>query len=262
MFTSIRTAAITAFVLIAAAATAHAQAPAGQKYVIHRELAKPSMIAQYEATSKEFVAMVKENRAAMPHFSFNALQGEDYSYSFIAPISKMGDMDLIMDEFGALAMAAGPKFGDLMMRGGEAMESYSEVVVQRVDDLCYRPANPRLKPEEMMYWQYDFYYLKPGHDQHALELAKEFKALWASKGLRTGYELYIALTGQELPLLVVGWGSKDPADAAAVEAADNPVLGDAGKALFAKAFAITRRFETKNAWFRPDLSVPPVMAAK
>ena len=88
-------------------------------FVIHTEHAVPSKLADYEATTKEFISLVQANRSAMPGFAFTVLQGEDLSYNFVTPIRSFADADGIMASFDALAKAVGAeKFGDYMRRSG------------------------------------------------------------------------------------------------------------------------------------------------
>ena len=110
-----------AAVAVLAPTTGGTQTPAPQYFVLHQERAKPSMIKEYESTTKEFVALVKANKVKMPHFSFNAFASPDFLYSFVAPIPNMAGMDAINGDFGALAQAAGPAFSDLNKRSGVAI---------------------------------------------------------------------------------------------------------------------------------------------
>jgi len=239
-----------------ASSMALAEEPKPQYYVLHQELAKPSKAQDYEATSKEFVALVKKHKALMPHFSFDCQQSPDFTYAFVAPIKSMADMDAINAEFGALAQAAGATFADLNKRGGEATQYIKESIIASAPELSYAPAQPRLKPEEMPYHHYDLYYLKPGTEPEADALASEFVKLFKAKSVPNGYTIFKVVMGPEMPLLVVSVGARDAADYYAEEAKTRLALGPEGQALFARAFALTRRFETRESRFRPDLSVP------
>src|SRR5260370_12885709 len=72
---------------------AGAQTPGGQYFVVHQEVAKPSMVKEYESASKEFVALVKANKAKMPHFSFNCLPSPDFTHTLVAPIPNIPRRD-------------------------------------------------------------------------------------------------------------------------------------------------------------------------
>lgn len=248
--------------VLGAAGALSAQGPTGPMFVIHQEIVAPSKVAAFEAASKEFIAMIQQNRALMPDFSYDAIMGEDFTYTFIAPIKSMAGMDAVGQQFGAMAQAGGAKWVDLMARSADTIEYYSEWVASLAPEVSYYPAKPRLTREEAKYNNYDFYYLKAGKEAEAMAIAADYKALFTSKGIPNGYQIFMALTGAELPLLVVQAGAKSPADYAAGVEADQALVGEAGKALAARAMAITRRFETKGAWGRMDLSLPAMAAAK
>jgi len=202
-----------------APAAAVAQTPGGQYFVVHQEVAKPSMVKEYESTSKEFVALVKANKAKMPHFSFNCLASPDFTYTFVAPIPNLAGMDAINADFGALAQAAGASFADLNKRGGAATEYIKEWVIQLVPELSYSPAEPRAGAPR--YFHYGIYYVIPGREPEAEAL-----------------------------------GAADAAEYQAEDAKLGALLGTEFQALGARTIALTRRFETREAVARPDLSVP------
>jgi len=251
---TIRTAVLPALVLAPALALAQEARP---KYVVlHQELAKPSMVQQYEATSKEFVALVKKNKALMPHFGFECIQGSDFTYTYLAPIKSMADVDAINAEFGALAQAAGPAFADVSKRGGDATEYFRESVLALAPEMSYVPTQPRLKPEEMPYRHVDLYFVRPGAEPEADAVSADFVKLFKAKNVSNGYNLYKAAFGPELPLYLIAVGARDAADYHAEDARLRTLLGAEGQALFARAFALTRRFESHDGTLRPDLSVP------
>lgn len=229
----------------------------GQLWLVHQEVVRPSMVGQFEATTKEFVALVKQHKTVMPHFDFVGLQGEDLSYTFAVPIESIGGVDAINAEFGALAQAAGAKFADVMGRGNAAIASVGESIVREDPEHSYRPANPRLADEELRYFAYDFYYLVPGKEDEAKAVAKDFVKLFAAKQIADGYRLFWTVMGADMPMLFVEVGAKDAADLAQIDARSQQALGAEGRALFQRAHAITRRYERQRAWLRPDLSTLP-----
>lgn len=250
--------AVAALVAIALASAARAQLvpPGSQLFLLHEEIARPSMLPQYEATSKEFVSLVREHHAKMPHFSILAFQGDDFSFVYLTPIANLAALDSISNEFGALATAAGPRLEDIFRRGGETMEHWNDLVLVEDPALSYRPANPRVIQETAPYRHLDFYFLKPGFEPTADALAREFKALYTRLGLNTEYHVYKILLGPEAPALLVSIAAKDAADFAVQDAKDRALAGTDGVALFSRAFSGVRRFDSKGYWARPDLSAP------
>ena len=229
-------------------------------FVIHQEFAKPSMVAEYEATTKEFAAMVTRNKATMPHFSFAALSSDHFVYTYVARIPNYGGIDGIGQDFQAVARKEGQAFADLMRRGGATIDHVREWVVSEAPELSYVPATPRLPLAEARFFHYDTYYLMPGRELEVDALAKEFVALFKAKNIPNGYRLFRTEMGPDMPAIIVEVGAKDPADHYTQGVSDRTILGEAGKALFAKAFSMTRRFETHGGWLRPDLSALPASA--
>lgn len=240
------------------AAPAGAQQPQPPRYLLlHQEVAKPSMVAQYEAAAKEFIALVKAHRDKMPHFFFETLMAPDFTYTYVLPLASMAMLDTVNAEFGAMAQAAGAAFAEQNRRGGAATDHWKESVVQLAAELSYRPAAPRLKPEEIKYFHYDLYYVMPGREQDADALAADYVKLFKSKNASSGYSLYKAVIGPEMPLYAVAVGAKDAADFLAEDARLQALLGAEGQALSARAASLMRRFEQREAVRRPDLSLVP-----
>jgi hypothetical protein len=253
------------FVLLAALAAARgvsAQPAEGPLHVVHEEHVKPSRIAEYEAANRDFQAMVKKNLAAMPNFRYTALQGEDFTWYFVAPIKGFAGMDAISKDFAALAQAEGARFADLMKRSGTAMEYWKDWVVMELPTLSYQPATPRLKTEELQFFRYDYYYVMGDKEMEAEAVAAEFAALYKSKNVPNGYRVFKGVAGIETPVIIVESGGKDAADLHAADAKDRAALGEAFEKLIGRAFAITRRFETRNGMLRNDVAVPPAPAGK
>ena len=128
-------------VLLAAAAAAQ-QPPTGQWFLLHQEAAKPSKVAEFESSTKEFIALVTQHRATMPDFSFNCLQGEDFMYTFVVPIQGFAGVDKVMANFGAYMQAAGPKAAEIFSRSGASYEYTNEWVVAHAPELSYSRRSP------------------------------------------------------------------------------------------------------------------------
>ena len=253
-FPSVGVVSLGAALALLAPAAAGAQTPGGQYFVVHQEVAKPSMVKEYESTTKEFVALVKASKAKMPHFSFNCFASPDFTYTFVAPIPNMAGMDAINADFGALAQSAGAAFPDLNKRGGAATEYIKEWVIQLVPELSYAPAAPQAGAPR--YFHYGIYYVMPGREPEAEALGAAYVKLFKAKGVKNGYTVYKVVMGAEMPAYIVSVGAADAAEYQAEDAKLGALLGAEIQPLGARQAALTRRFETREAVARPDLSVP------
>jgi hypothetical protein len=251
--------AIAVAALTTAAAFAQGGAAAApQMFIVHVEHAVPSKLADYEATTKEFIALVQANRSAIPGFAFTALQGEDLSYNFITPIRSFADADTIFAGFEALGKAAGPKFGELMRRSGATFTSTDESAFVEVSDGSYWPAGAAVTPQNAGYYQLDFYYVTPGYEDAAGEVAASWKKLFENGKVPYGYSVYRLALGSDGPLWVVSTPAKDAANLAEINAAAMKAIGaEAWQAQVAKTLAICRGFDSKRYTVRRDLSLPP-----
>ena len=255
--------ALLLFPLIAAQAQNAPPAPKPQLFVIHEEIAKPSMLAQYESTTREFFKALTDAKVDPAVFSVNTYVTPDFHYIYLAPISSFAGMDKIAGMFMSMGNAVGnDRWQDLMRRGGATMESYSETVTMLRPDLSYVPANPRLKPEDRKYFRLEFFYLIPGKEQDAEAIARDYATLFKQKNWPEGYSIFMALTGENLPLLVVSIPAKSLADYVAADDRLNATLGADIKPLQARALSITRKFELRDVTARPDLVYPPPAPAK
>jgi hypothetical protein len=199
----------------------------------------------------------------MPLLSFTALQGEDLSYSYIAPIRGLADVEAINASFEAMGKAVGEqRWGDLMRRNGETMEGIDEAVFAEVPGASYWPAGAKTTSQNAAYYQLDFYHVMPGMEDGAGQVAMAWKALFEGAKVPYGYSVFRLALGDDGPLWVVSVPARDPADLAMIQQASRQAIGEAAwKAQTMKALAITRRFDSKRYWVRPDLSLAPASAA-
>lgn len=250
---------VAAATLFLVAVGAAAQQGAPRLFVLHQEVVRPDRQAAYEASVKEFVATVNQHHKASPQFSFNAVQGDDFVYSFVVPIASLSGLDAFAQGFGALAQAVGEsKWNDLMKRNGATYEWTDESILIEDPALSYAPATPRLKPDEVRFLHFDLYYFQPGREPEADALAREFVALFKQKAIPDGYRLFKVLLGKDMPLFAVVIPAKDEADFATRDAANLQALGQEGEALFVRALSLCRRIDHYGGWVRPDLSLAPL----
>ena len=246
----------TALLLAAVAPLAlTAQPPSGQLFGLHREHADPARLVEYEATSREFAAAIKQHKISTFPYPYNVWSYDDLTYDFIAPISSLDDLAKLPATFATLAERMGEaKFADLWSRANQTMLSWDDVVIRERPDLGYAPASPRVSVEETKVVRFDYYYLRPGKEGELDQLAKDWRSLATAKGIRDGYRIFETVVGPEMPLLVVATPGKDTTDLATAWAANVKTGGAEWQALMARTLGLCRKFETKVGTWRADLS--------
>lgn len=253
-----------ALVLALSAAPAAAQIPPpaeGKLFLIHQEVANPAKLAAYESTTKEVVAAATANKITRAPFHWSVYMADDLSYLYVIPIQNLAEIDGIPPAFAELAGKMGQeKFADLMRRGGDAMLEWNDFVVRERPDLSYHPAKPRLKEEEEAAYRYEIYYLRPGYESDAEEIARTWVKTLQRIGFPNGFTLFETVTGHHMPAYVVLVTGKSEPDLAEQQAALDKALGAEGEALRVRTMGVTRRFEVHNATLRPDLSYHPAAA--
>ena len=228
-----------------------------QFYLIHEEMARPNMLAQYEANTREFFTLLGEQKVDPKVFGVRLYVTSDLHYLYVAPIANFAGVDSIYQMFNRMSQsAAKDRFADLMRRGNAALYSWNDFVALRRDDLSYAPATPRLKPEERRFVHYQFYYLDGSRIPEAEQVAKDYVALFKSKNIGDGFTIFDVVTGNDLPLWVIASTGKSAADYYSNDEKINAVLAGADRPLQARALAVTRKYEVKDGMARPDIAYP------
>jgi hypothetical protein len=248
-----------ALALAASPLAAGEEAPPKPKlWAVYTEHVKPSMVADYEAVGKEMIAAMKAAKADSPYAYFTMLQGESFSYVAVTPMESFADLDRIHQEWMQMGEKVGKAaWAELIRRGSEAVvHSSMQVFVER-PDISYLPTTPRIKPEEAAFAEYGFHYLVPGMEEEAATIAGEYADLYRKKGISESFRVFQAVTGENLPLLVVATYGKDEADWIASGAEVNEALGEEGLMLQQRAMRVIRTYESKKRRLREDLSYRP-----
>ena len=217
------------------------------------------MVTDYEAVTKEFLALLNEHQITAPSFHFTTIAAENLVYAYITPIEGYAAMDKMSEDWAEVERRMGKKWQDLMRRGSAAIEYAKQWIVEELPALFYVPENRTLKAAGTNFRHYDFYYLHVGKEQEAEQIAQEWKTLYKRKNVPQYYTVYCANMGTELPLYIVGWSAKDATDFRTQRGKSVQLLGEEGKALWERILALVRRFEHKNGYLRPDLSYLPTI---
>jgi len=236
------------------AALAQDEKPSGKLFVVHEDIAKPSMLEAYEKAATGVVKAIAENEASgLDHV---VAMTDDFHYLYISEIENMAALD--NNPWAALRKKIGKEAMDKVWGAYEGTyESHRNYIVRSKPEFSYDPGGAKLTDSETPFRHWDFYYIQPNMGDEAREVSKEWKALYENKGIKNGYRIYTGGMGTETPLYIVVRWAKDAADYAAQIAEEDKMLGEEAQALGQKTMAITRRIVRKDGRMRPDLSYMP-----
>lgn len=158
-------------------------------YLIHENVTRPSMAAEYEAAAREFVALVHKH-PDLTHVRHTALVTDDFVYAFVFPIASYADLDAIAHDFAELGRRE-PAVAEINHRSGEAtIHHRSGWIITEVTE-----SQPEDSPDER--W-YDVHHLRHGREAEAVAAAKEMRAR----------RVFTTLLGHEYPALIVENGER------------------------------------------------------
>ncbi len=227
--------------------------PKDQLYWVHEEKAKINMIDQYEKTSKDVINIFKEGSLDV---EIRASQRDDNLFYYLIPISNYADVDTVIKNFGSAQEKVGKdKWTNTMGENSATIESSKDGIVTHSGKYSYVPQNPKLKPSEIKFLHWDYFYVLPEKRKEFFEIAKQYKELSKKDDIEMGYDVWLPEFGFDNDLVVVTQGAKDDVDFYQTNNMVNEKLGNDGEMLWDKMLKTLKNFTHINGHTRPDLSM-------
>lgn len=228
----------------------NAQNDNSQMYNVHEDFVKPSMMVEYEDIGKELIAALKEHNIS--DVNWIALSTNEFRYAYLSPIDNMGDMDKNL--FGELSKKmGGDKLANLFKRMDKCYYDHINYVLTLDKELSYMPEGITQVPEGENYRENGIYYFSPENYPKAVELAKEYKELYAKKGSKLSYRIYHSGFGSDGSYMLVAMAAKDPIHFHEKMKANRELLGEDAKKIQMKMLKLMDRSDMMIGWIRPDL---------
>jgi len=221
-----------------------------QLMVTYEVVVNPPKFLEYEASLKEFKVLWTKQKFPLP---YDVYKTDDYYYYFFVPVENLGDIDIIYSSMEK----AGKELQEHTKRYAGTYESETGGTFINRPDLSYAPEKPRIKEEDVNFMRWYYYYLYPGKELAAEEIAKEWMALYKSKGIRDPFNLAVAQLWSGLPLLVVAMWGESEADFTQQDEKNMKRMGDQALVLQKKTMSVCRKIEVRSATYLPDLSYMP-----
>lgn len=221
-------------------------------YQVHVDYVKPSKLAEYNKTAKEFVDACKKYNPQAPWITATT---SDNKFLYVSSLKNFAELD--KNPFSEMAQKMGDDWENLFKNFNTCYDKHGDYILVLDEGLTYMPEGISQTQEGQNYRKYFFLYYTP-QNQSALRTAmKGIKDLFVSKGSKEYYRVYHSGFGVVENYYLVAVSAKDEIDQATKNKANNELLGDAAKEVFEKMMNATSRFEEISGWMRPDLSYSP-----
>lgn len=221
-------------------------------FAVHTDNVKFEMMPQYEQLAKQFKDECVKH--SITGINWTTISIEDGRYVHVTPIKNMADLD--DNSMGGLYEKMGKEASaELFNKMDECYDSHSDSVVHLVSDLSYMPEG--YSTEGKNHREYHFLYYAPKDGKAMKDAMANVKALYKSKNIKNGYEVYHSGFGSEESYFMVAVSGKDDIEVAQGGLANRDVMGDEGQATMFEVIKLAKRYDQVEGEVRPDLSYNP-----
>lgn len=239
---------------------AQEEMPQGQLMTIHEDVVIPSKVDKYEKAAKNLASVLAKHN--ITSLSYTAANSEDFVYIYITPVENLAGVEKLGAGFEELQKKMGKEaFQSTMSQFDNCYDTHRNYMVRMRPDLSYNPEYGSQISDGMNFRHWDFYYIHPGMEEEATEIAKDWKALYETNKITEGYRLYFGGLGTEIPVIVVAQSAKNAVEFYTRSEAEMKAFGEAGQTLLKKTWSVVRKFEQKDGSIRPELSYLPTLKA-
>lgn len=233
---------------------AQAQEQKAQLYFIWDAVVKPSTVADFEAATKEEVAL--DAKYEFP-YQWTVSQTFDGHYYFLIPIENFAGIDDLFAAFAKVEKMAGEeyqKLEDLFVGTYE----YAQVGVCSLNyELSLLPEEKEAESEGGNFICWDIHYVTAGKEQKYEEIIKGFKDLCKSKNISQVWYCYQGIMGDKTPAYYWVTLAKNAIDFYTQNAKMWETLGEEASSFYKQFMNLVRKRDMKTGWYRPGLSYMP-----
>ncbi len=214
----------------------------------------PSKFIEFEAAVKDLLVFFSKYKYPYP---FSVYRTNDFHYYVLAPMENMAAIDDMNKFQEELEKKAGEEVKANRKRRSSTYESETFGTLDLRSDLSYYPGNPRLKSENADFIWWNYYYIKHGKLAEAEKIAGEWQALYKSKNIPDGYNIWVTDMWPDRPALIAAGRAKSASDYYTQFEKHKIIFGEKYKALAKKTMDICRKFEHRTGYHLRELSYQP-----
>ncbi|TRO66746.1 hypothetical protein [Christiangramia sabulilitoris] len=231
-----------------------AQQGPNQAFWVHEDQVKPSMMNEYEKTSKELVEACKSNNISDINWTVASMN--DGTYLSITPIKGMSDIENM--NFNDLREKMGDEsFSKIFEDFDKCYDKHGDYVTILIPNLSYMPDGLSTSTPGQNYRVWHRMDVSPANVQKFQAKMKELKDMFASKNSKLPYRVYRSGFGNMGDSFVAVLSAKDAMDYDSRSTENQKLLGEEGDKLFDELFDYVDAYSVKRGGMRPDLSYQP-----
>jgi hypothetical protein len=225
-------------------------------WAVFSEQVAPANVAAFEANSAAMFAVIKATAPAdMVYFTSS---GPETGYTYAIPMQGMDDFMKLNEQWMGMVNKIGWERWKEMSGASDGLVDHTTLnFYVEMPDHSYHPAGFADSFEVKPVRHYDYLYPIPGMEDEFNEVMTEWVALYQAQGIESGWTAYQAVSGTDLPMVVLITPAESAGAYYMMSDAVDEMLGEAGQELMMKSLALMRKFEHNEATFRPDLSLVP-----
>ncbi|WP_298481160.1 hypothetical protein [uncultured Maribacter sp.] len=225
-----------------------------QAYWIHEDQVKPSMVTEYEKTTKNLVAKCKEHN--LQGLDWITTVTEEYKYLYVTPIDSMADINYAA--FDVLSKKMGKEaLSELFSDMDKCYDKHGDYIIRLDKELSYMPEGITQTPEGMPYRKFTYYHYTPENYDEVFEKAAAIKAVFESKNATMHYRVYKSGFGTMGSYFLVAVAAKSAEDYERLSKENRKILGEEFGKLLGELHKKVSKIERESGAMRPDLDYIP-----
>lgn len=226
-------------------------ANANQAFWVHEDQVKPSMMKEYEAVTKDFIAECKKHD--IRDADWTTARIDDGTYLNISPIRNMADLD--KNTLAPLSEKMGEdNFRAIFNRFDKCYDTHRSYVVHLISNMSYMPDGLSTNTPGEDYRRWHFLHVTPQNVANLRNKMMELKDLYEKKGSKEHFRVYRNGFGSPGDYYLVVISAKDGQSYEKTSDETYKLLGAEGEKLFGDLMQYVQKYETKSGWMRPDLA--------
>ena len=239
------------FCLCALSILAQAQEQKAQLYVIWDVVVKPSTVGDFEAATKEEVALYAKYKFP---YTWTVSRTSDNHYYFLIPVENFAGIDDIFTAFDKVEEMAGEEYQKLLDLFAGSYEYVQPAVYSLNYELSFLPGKKEAESEGRNFICWDIHYITTGKEEEYTKLIMGLQDLFRSKNVSQAWYCYQGIMGEKTPVYYWVSRAKNAVDFYTQNAKMWEALGEEGGSFYEKIMKLIRKREKKTGWYRPDLS--------